>query len=82
MVIPSRVTRRPARSADDIISQIDRVGRSIAECVRLGEDTLLHHDDPGQIPLGLRNTAVTYSDQIRVRLPTRLPSVRSDLTRL
>ena len=81
-VTPSRVTRRLARSANDLISQIDRVGRSIAECVRLGEDTLLHHDDPGQIPLGLRNTAVTYSDQIRVRLPTRLPSVRSDLTRL
>jgi len=69
MLTPSRTTHRPIRSADDLISQIDRVGRSIAECVRLGEDTLLHHDDPGRIPLGLRNTAAMYSDQIRVRLP-------------
>jgi hypothetical protein len=40
MVTPSRTTRCPARSADDLISQIDRVGRSITECIRLGEDTL------------------------------------------
>ena len=63
-VTPSRMTRRPPRSADDLISQIDRVGRSIAECIRLGEDALHHHDDPDRIPFGLRNAATTYSDQI------------------
>jgi len=30
---PTRVTRRPAESADDLIFQIDHVGRSIAECI-------------------------------------------------
>ena len=38
---PTRVTRRPGESADDLIFQIDRISRSIAECIRLGEFTLL-----------------------------------------
>ena len=77
---PSWTTHRPARSANDLISQIDRVGRSIAECVRLGEDTLQHRNDSDRIPFGLRDAAATYSDQIRVRLPdlATLGQIRSD----
>ena len=41
-ITPTRVTRRPDESADDMIFQIDRVSRSIAECIRLGE-LALHH---------------------------------------
>ena len=59
---PSWTTCRPARSANDLISQIDRVGRSIAECARLGEDTLRHCNDPDWIPFGLLNAATMYSD--------------------
>ena len=39
---PTRVTRRPDDSADDLIFQIDHVSRSIAECIRLGEFALHH----------------------------------------
>ena len=31
--MPTRVTRRPDESADDLIFQIDRVSRSIAKCI-------------------------------------------------
>ena len=55
-------------SSDDLISQIDRVGRFIAEGIQLGEYALRHRDDLDQVPFGLRNAATTYSDQIRVRL--------------
>ena len=40
--MPTRVIRCPAESADDMIFYIDRVGRSIAECIQLGE-LALHH---------------------------------------
>ena len=68
MATPSKATRRPAGSADDLISQIDRVGRSIAECIQLGEYVLRYCDNPDRVLFGLRNAATTYSDQIRVRL--------------
>ena len=83
-VTSSRTTRRPARSADDLISQIDLVSRSIAGCIRLGEDALHHHDDPDRIPFGLRNAAATYSDHIRVRRPnpaTVTPDLQKDINR-
>ena len=54
---PTRVTRRPAESADDLIFQIDHVGRSIAECIQLGELALRHQDDPDRVLHGLRNTS-------------------------
>ena len=61
--MPTRVTRRPAKSADDLIFQIDRVGRSIAECIRLGEFVLHHQDDPDRVPRGLGSTSTrTKSD--------------------
>jgi hypothetical protein len=62
MITSSKTTRRPARLADDLIYQIDRVGKSIAEYIRLGEDALHHHDNLDWIPFGLRNAAVVYSD--------------------
>ena len=43
---------------------IDRVARSIAECIRLGEDALRYCNDPDRVPFGLRNAATTYSDHI------------------
>ena len=45
-IMPTRVTRHPDEPADDLIFQIDRVGRSIAECIRLGGFMLHHQDDP------------------------------------
>jgi hypothetical protein len=57
-VTPSRATRRPARPIDDLISQIDRVSRSIAKCIQLGENALRHRNDPDRVPFELRN-AVT-----------------------
>ena len=65
---PSRTTRRPDTPAGDLISQIDLVSRSIAECVRLGEDSFRHHNDPDRVPFGLRNATTMYSDQIQVQL--------------
>jgi len=55
-----RVARRPAVSVDNLFSLIDRVSRSIAECIQLGEDALLHRNNPDCIPYGLRNNAATY----------------------
>ena len=78
------VTRCPAGSADDLFSQIDRVGRSIAECIQLGECALRNRDDLDWVLYGLCNTATTYSDQIRVLLSdpsttTRDPSALSQI---
>ena len=63
-------------------SEIDLVGRSIAECIRLGEDALRHHNDPDRLPFELCNAATTYLDQIRVRLsdPATFGQIRSDPT--
>jgi len=66
MATPPKTIRRNAASADDLISQIDRVSRSITECIRLSEDTLRHRNDPDRFPFRLRNATTTYSDQIRV----------------
>jgi len=79
---PPRMTRHPAGSADDLLSQIDRVGRSIAECIQLSEYVLRHHDDPDRVLYGLRNAAAMYSEQIRVPLldPVAPSQIRSDST--
>ena len=65
---PTRVTRRPDESADDLIFQIDRVSRSIAESIRLGELALRHRDDPdrvlrelGSAPTRTRSNLVTLT---------------------
>jgi len=49
VTMPTGVTRHPDESADDLIFQIDRVGRSITECIRLGELALHHRDDPDRV---------------------------------
>jgi hypothetical protein len=63
-----------------LLSQIDRVGRSIAECIQLGEYALRHHDDPDRALYRLCNAATMYSDQIRVLLldPVTPSQIRSD----
>ena len=48
-ITPPRVTRRAAGSADNLLSQIDRVGRSIVGFIQLGEYALRHHDDPDRV---------------------------------
>ena len=65
---PTRVTRRPDGSANDLIFQIDRVSRSIAECIRLGESTLRHRDDPDRVLRELGNAPTrTRSDLVTPR---------------
>jgi hypothetical protein len=74
---PTWVTRRPDKSADDLIFQIDRVSRSIAECIRLGEFSLRHRHDPncalrelGNAPTRTRSDLVTpRSASLRVPEP-------------
>ena len=59
----TRVTHHPDESVDDLIFQIDRVSRSIAKCIRLGEFTLCHRDDPDRVLRELGNTSTrTRSD--------------------
>jgi hypothetical protein len=63
------MTRHPPINIDDIISGVDRVARSIVECLELVE-TALHHPcgSAYRIPFGLRNNITIYSDQIRVSM--------------
>ena len=57
MTMPTRVTRRPNESTNDLFFQIDRVGRSIAECIQLGELALHHQDDPDRVLHGLSSAS-------------------------
>ena len=57
---------RPTVSADDLISRIDRVNKTIAECIQLSENALRHSNDSDRVPFGLCNAGAVYSDQIRV----------------
>ena len=61
-----RATRLSAVSADDLISEIDRVSRSIVECIQLGESVLGRLGESDHMPLGLHNNMVTYSNLFRV----------------
>ena len=78
--MPTRVTCRPDESADDLIFQIDRVGRSIAECIQLGELTLHHRDDPDRVLRGLGSaSARTRSDLATLRsVAPRVPEPEAD----
>jgi hypothetical protein len=65
---PTRVIHHPAKSADNLICQLDRVGRSIAECIQLGEFALHHQDDPNRVLRGLGNASTrTRSDLVTPR---------------
>ena len=70
---PTRVTRRPGESADDLIFQIDRIGRSITDCIRLGE-LALHH----------QTTLTVFSENLAASQPGSDPSAttRPDYPRL
>ena len=58
--------RRLIISNTDIISGIDHITRSIAECIQLGESVLGRSDDSAVVPYELRNNSAVYSDQVRV----------------
>ena len=60
--------RRPVISNTDLISGIDHVTKSLAECIQLGESVLGRSGDPAVLPYGLHNNSAVYSDQIRVRM--------------
>ena len=78
------VTRRPAGSADNLIFQIDRISRSIVECIQLGELALHHQDDPDRVlrELGSISTR-TRSDLATPRSATpRVPEPEADYTTL
>ena len=77
-IVRRRTTRRPAVSSDNLISQIDRVSCSIAECIQLGENALRCPGDTGCMPFGLRNNSEVYSDLLQV--PRKNPPA-PDLTR-
>ena len=61
-------TRCSVITNTDLISGIDRVTRSIAECIQLGESVLGGPSDLAPAPHGLRNSSAVYSDQVRVRM--------------
>ena len=56
--------RRPVISNTDLIYRIDRVTKSLAECIQLGESVPGHSGDPAVLPYGLHNNSAVYSDQI------------------
>ena len=58
--------RHPVISNTDLISGIDRVTRSIAECIQLGESVLGRPGDSAIAHHGLRNNSAMYSDQVQV----------------
>jgi len=60
-IIRRRMIHRSAISSDDLISQIDRVGHSIAKCIQLGENALRRPGDSGSMPFGLHNNSAVYS---------------------
>jgi len=60
--------RRPVICNNDLISEIDRVTKSLAERFQLGETVLGRPSSSAVLPNGLRNNSAAYSDQIRVRM--------------
>ena len=68
LIVRPRATRRPVISNTDLISGIDRVTKSLAECIQLGETVLGRPGGSAVLPRGLRNNSAVYSDQIRVHM--------------
>ena len=66
LIVRPRATRRPAISNSDLISGIDRVTRSIVECIQLDESVLGRPGHSAIVPHGLRNNSAVYSDKVRV----------------
>ena len=63
-IVRPRAMRRLIISNTDIISGIDRITRSIAECIQLGESVLGRLGDSASVPYGLRNNSAVYSNQV------------------
>ena len=64
LIVRPRATRRPVISNTDLISGIDRVTKSLAECIQLGESVLGRPGDSAIVPYGLCNNSAVYSDQV------------------
>ena len=54
----------PVICNNDLISGIDRVTKSLAECIQLGKTVLGRPGGSAILPHGLRNNTAVYSDQI------------------
>ena len=67
-IVHPRATRRLVIFNNDLISGIDRVTKSLAECIQLGETVLGRPGGSAVLPYGLRNNSAVYSDQIRVHM--------------
>ena len=67
-IVRPRATRRPVISNKDLISGIDRVTRSITECIQLGENALGRPGNSALVLYGLRSNSAAYSDQVRVKM--------------
>jgi len=63
-IVHPRATRRPVICNNDLISGIDRVTKSLAECIQLGETMLGRPGGSAVLPYGLHNNSAAYSDQI------------------
>ena len=61
-IVRPRATHRPVITNTDLISGIDHVTKSLAECIQLSKSVLGRSDDPAILSYGLRNNSVVYSD--------------------
>ena len=61
-IVHPKATRHPVISNADLISGIDHVSKSLAECIQLSKSVLGRSDDPAILSYGLRNNSVVYSD--------------------
>ena len=68
LIVRPRATHRPIICNNDLISGIDRITKSLAEYIQLGETVLGRPGGSAVLPYGLRNNAAACSDQIRVRM--------------
>ena len=70
-IVRPKATRRPVIANTDLISGIDRVTKSLAECIQLSESVLGRPGDSAIVPHGLCNNSAVYSDQVRVCMGNR-----------
>ena len=67
-IVRPRAMRWPVICNNDLISGIDRVTKSLAECIQLGEIVLGRPGGSAVLPYGLCNNSAACLDQIRVRM--------------
>ena len=64
LIVRPRAMRRPVICNNDLISGIDRVTKSLAECIQLGETVLGRLGGSSVLPYGQRNNSAVYSNQV------------------